>query len=188
MRKRRKALLWTLIGFLFVTAVVLVSTQPPRHDNQPVYNGRTLAQWLDMGGHSGKRGVWGPRNDGRGPTREQLDEAVQAVRAIGTNAFPSLLEWITYRASRPTMFCKDAVHALPMPHGARDLLYLTVGGGKNEIRQDLAELGFTILNTNALPAREALSKLVREENDAGNPWRQSYFEKILFSVTNTPGQ
>src|SRR5215472_6533589 len=104
MRKRRKAFVWTLIGLSFLIAIVLVSTQPPRHDNQPIYNGRTLEQWLDVGAHSPNARVWGPRNDGRGPTPEQLDEAAQAVRAIGTNAIPTLLQWISYRASPPKRY------------------------------------------------------------------------------------
>ena len=73
-----------------------------------------------------------------------------------------------------------------MPGLVRDFLFMTVGGGRHETRSDLGELGFALLNTNAPPAREELSKLVRDANDAGEPWRQSYFETILFSVTNTP--
>ena len=170
MRKRRKALLWTLTGLLFVLAVVLVSTQSPRRDNQPVYNGRTLTQWLDVGAHSPNRRVWGLRNDGRGPTPEQLNEAAQAVRAIGTNAIPFLLEWISYRANGPQRFFKGVL-GFPLPGPVRDFLFMTVGGGKYEIRSDLGELGFALLHTNALPAREALSKLVRDANNAGEPWR-----------------
>jgi len=182
MRKRRKALVWTLIGFLFVFAVVLVSTQPPRRHNQPVYNGRTLAQWLDVGAHSPNARVWGPRNDGRGPTPQQLRQAEESVRAIGSNAIPTLLEWISYKPSPPKRFFRGLLQSLPMPNDARDFL---VGGYKHENRSDLAVLGFALLNTNALPAREELSKMVREEKVR---WRQGALGDVLFSVTNTPGQ
>ena len=186
MRKRRKALLWTLVGLLIVFAVVLVFQAPPRV-KQPVYNGRTLEKWLDVGAHSGKWGVWGPRNDGKGPTPQQLREAEKSVRAIGTNAIPTLLDWISYRASPFRRSSKDVISVLP-PGQARDFLLFTVAGYKHEIRSELGDMGFAILNTNALPAREALSKLVRDSKDAGELWRQKYFEDVLFTITNTPGQ
>ena len=180
MLKRRKALVWTLIGLSFVIAIVLVL--PPPHDYQPVYNGRTLAQWLDVGAHSPNARVWGPRNDGKGPTPEQLSEAAQAVRAIGTNAIPTLLQWISYKPSRPKRFIRGLLELLHMPQQA---MFFLSGGYKHETRSDLAQLGFAILNTNALPAREELSKLVRDANDAG---RQRALENIRFTITNTPGQ
>jgi len=152
MRKRRKALLWTVIGLSILIAVVLISIQPPPRDNQPVYNGRTLEQWLDVGAHSPNCRVWGPRNDGKGPTPQQLREAEESVRAIGTNAIPFLLEWISYRASPRTKSFRAALHLVPLPYQVRDFLLFTVAGYKYEIRSDLAELGFGLLNTNALPA------------------------------------
>jgi hypothetical protein len=188
MRKRRKAVVWSLIGLSILIAVVLVSIQAPRHAKQPVYNGRTLEQWLDVGAHSGKWGVWGPRNDGKGPTPQQLREAEESVRAIGTNAIPTLLEWISYRASPFRRSAKDVIARVPSAYGARDVLLFTVAGYKHEVRSELGDMGFAILNTNALPAREALSKLLRDSKDAGEPWRQKYFETILFTVTNTPSQ
>jgi hypothetical protein len=63
--------------------------------------------------------------------------------------------------------------------------YILTGGYRPESRTDLAVLGFALLNTNALPAREELSKMVRDEKDG---WRQSALGKVLFSVTNTPSQ
>ena len=96
------------------------------------------------------------------------------------------MTWVSYRASRHQIFWKDATHALP--HGARDFLFLTLGGGRHEVRSDLGEIGFALLSTNALPAREELSKLVRDAKDAGEPWRQKSFEKILFTITKTPSQ
>ena len=138
-----------------------------------------------LGAHSPNRRVWGPRNDGRGPTPQQLREAEESVRAIGTNAIPTLLEWIRYRATPFKRSTKDALARAPLPHEVRDFLLFTLAGYKHEIRSDLAELGFTLLNTNALPAREELSKLVRDSKDAG---RRSALGNTLFTITNTPGQ
>jgi hypothetical protein len=182
MWKRRKALVWTLVGLLFFLAILLVSTLSPPRANQPVYNGRTLERWLDVGAHSGNRRVWGPRNDGRGPTPEQLNEAAQAVRAIGTNAIPTLLQWISYKPSGPKRFTRGLLALLHMPPQAS---YILTGGYKPESRSDLAALGFALLSTNALPAHEELSKMVRDEKDGG---RQSDLGEVLFSVTNTPSQ
>jgi hypothetical protein len=127
--------------------------------------------------------VWGPRADGKGPTLEQIREAEESVRAIGTNALPFLLEWVSYEPGRPKQFFKGLVELGPFRGQARSLLNTTVY--KHENLSDLAELGFAVLNTNALPAREQLSKLVSNTKDAG---RQRAFGKILFTVTNTPGQ
>ena len=180
-------MLWTLVGLLIVFAVVLVFIQAPPRVKQPVYNGRTLEQWLDVGAHSPNARVWGPRNDGKGPTPQQLREAEESVRAIGTNAIPFLLEWTGYRPSYGKRFVRGilevTIDKTHMPWCVRgpyaDLAY------RREGLADLGALGFALLNTNALPAREELSNLVRDEKDGG---RQSALGKVLFTVTNTPGQ
>jgi hypothetical protein len=182
MRKRRKALLWTLLGLGIIVAVFFMLPQPSPPDNQPVYNGRTLEQWLDVGAHSGQHWVWGPRNDGKGPGPQQLREAEESVRAIGTNAIPTLLEWISYKPRSSKRFIRGLLTSLHMP---QQVTFFLSGGYKHESRSDLAALGFALLSTNALPASEGLSKLVKDEKDGG---RQSALGTVLFSVTNAPSR
>jgi len=175
MRKRRKTLVWTFVGLLVVAGAFLIFTRPqlPR-DNQPVYNGRTLAQWLDITTRVGaNRGYTTP---------QQVAAAEYAVRVIGTNAFPSLLKWTQYKTSSAKGVFFFACDETPMPGRARGMLW-----GLSHRREQLAELGvqgFHILHTNAF-AFEALSKMA---SDTNNPLTQIPSAKALLTVTNTPGQ
>jgi hypothetical protein len=173
MRKRRKAFVWTFVGLLVVVGAFLIFTRPqlPRV-NQPVYNGRTLVQWLDTTTRVGaNRGYY---------TTQQVAAAEDAVRVIGTNAFPSLLEWTHYKTSSAKRFFFFAFDETPMPGPARGMLW-----GLSHRREQLAELGvqgFRILHTNAF-AFETLSKMA---NDTNNPLTQIPAAKALITVTNTP--
>jgi hypothetical protein len=172
MRKRRKALVWTLIGLLFVFAVVLVFAPPRHHNNQPVYKGLTLAQWLDRA------------NGARHATPEEIKEAEDAVRAIGTNAYPCLLEWTGYKPSlaKRRFFGRFANIFLNGPPVLRMLVTdkLWNLSHRRERLADLAVQGLGILHTNAL-AFEALSKMA---SDTNNPWQESA-AKALLTITNT---
>jgi hypothetical protein len=171
MRKRGKALFWTLIGLSIVIAVVIVSTILPLRDNQPVYNGRTLTQWLETTTRIGAN---------RGSTTPQQVEAAEyAVRAIGTNAFPFLVKWTQYKTSSAKRYFFGVFENTPMPGYLRGRLW-----GLTHRREELAELGvqgFRLLHTNAF-AFEALSKMA---GDTNNPWMQMPAAKALLTVTNT---
>lgn len=180
MRKRRKALLWLLTGLLIVFGVILVS-EPPRHrGNQPVYKGLTLAQWLDVVANHRINGSFPTFRKGRphskNATPEQIHEAEEAVHAIGTNALPSLLKWISYEPSHAKRFYRGVYELLPLPR--YPFLY------RNEELVNLAVQGFAILNTNALPAAEELARMA---NDTNHVMRQQRAAKVLNTVTNAPG-
>jgi hypothetical protein len=183
MRKRRKALLWTLIAFLIVLAVILVSTPPRHRNNQPVYKGLTLRQWLDVVARHRVNGYFTTYQKGRPPARdatpEEIKEAEDAIRAIGTNAFPCLLEWTGYKPSSAKRFIFGVLE--PLPQCVYSPLWSLTH--RREILAQQAVHGFRILHTNAL-AVEALSNLA---SDSNNPW-QILAAKALLTVTNTPGQ
>jgi len=168
MRKRRKALFWTLFGLLFVFAVAF------HRNNEPVYNGFTLAQWLD-------------RVDGaRHATPEEIKEAEDAVRAIGTNAFPCLLEWTGYKPglAKRRFFGRFEYIFLNKTLVATyvtDKLWLLTH--RREMLAEKAVHGLRVLHTNAF-AFEALSKMA---SDTNNPWQESA-AKALLTVTNTPAR
>ena len=72
-----------------ITALVLAAlgtilwiVLSPR-EHEPVYQGKTLTYWLSD--------FW----PGRSPTPEKLEQDKLAVRQIGTNAIPILLQWIS---------------------------------------------------------------------------------------------
>jgi hypothetical protein len=171
MRKRRKALLWTLLGLALIVGVFFMLPQPSRPDNQPFYKGRPLVYWLDVTTRVGaNKGYYTP---------QQVDAAEEAVRAIGTNAFPSLLQWTQYKTSagkRAFFYALDEMPGIVARH-----LH-----GFTHRREELAELGvqgFRILHTNAF-AFEALSKMA---SDTNNPWQEPA-SKALLTITNTPAR
>jgi hypothetical protein len=175
MRKHRKALVWSLVALLVVIGVFLIFAQlQPEFDNQPVYNGRTLAQWLDTASRRNEV------NSGR-ITLQQIDLAEDAIRAIGTNAYPCLLKWTRHRPSFAKRFFFGILEMTPMLRPLQGKLW-----GLTHRREQLAELGvqgFRILHTNAF-AFETLSKMA---SDTNNPWMQEPAGEALLTITNTPG-
>src|SRR5712672_4804 len=128
MRKRRKALIWTFVGLLIAAVAFFVSTQlQPRLDNQPIYYGRTLAQWLNI---AARRGDVNRGNT----TLQQIDVAEDAIRVIGTNALPFLLEWTQYKPRSAKRFFFFVFDETPMPGPVRGPLW-----GLTHRREILAE-------------------------------------------------
>src|SRR5437773_5748631 len=79
-----------VIAFLLVTVLGLLIWGPSR-PRDPVFEGRTLTSWLDH--HVASSAASPPYNS---PGWKKAD---QALRSIGTNAIPTLLEMI--RAKDP---------------------------------------------------------------------------------------
>jgi hypothetical protein len=101
----RRFFLWALVLGGVVVGACLALRQP-----QPEYRGRSLSQWLTRYGRSGDDEL-------------RRREAADAVRQIGTNAIPYLVENIRYET--PEWMCKvaRATERLPGP------LYGLVGIG-----------------------------------------------------------
>ena len=183
MWKRRKALLWTLVGLLIVFAVVLVST-PPR---QPVYKGLTLVQWLDVVERHRVNFTTsnGRPTPGRDATPDEIKDAEDAVRAIGTNAFPFLLRWTGYKPSPAKRLFRGILEVtIDKTHVHWFVTDAAIGlAYRREFLAELGVQGFRILHTNAF-ALETLSKLAADTN---NPLMQEPAAKALTTVSNTPG-
>jgi hypothetical protein len=192
MRKRRKALLWTLIGLLFVFAVAFVFTPPGHRNNQPVYKGLTLAQWLDVVARHRVNGYFTTYKKGRPPakdaTPEEIKEAEDAIRAIGTNAYPCLLEWTGYKPglAKRRFFGRFVNIFINSPPVLRMLVTDKIWNltHRRERLADQAVHGFRVLHTNAF-AFETLSEMA---SDTNNPWMQIPAAKVLLTITNTPAR
>ena len=185
MRKRRKALLWSLIGLSIVIAVVLVSMPPPHRNNQPVYKGLTLRQWLDVVARHRVNGYFTTYQKGRPPARdatpEEIKEAEDAIRAIGTNAFPCLLEWTGYKPGSAKRFFFGVIEPILPQRVFNPLWGLT---HRREVTAEQAVHGFRILHTNAF-AFVALSKMA---SDTNHPLTQIPAAKAVLTITNTPAR
>ena len=80
MRKTRAA---AIAAVVFATLGVLLWILLRPGEREPVYQGKTLTYWLSD--------FW----PGRNVSREKLEQDRLAVRQIGTNATPTLLQWIS---------------------------------------------------------------------------------------------
>ena len=81
-RKTRVAAIAALVLVALAT-VCWIGSSPREHE--PVYQGRSLTYWLSD--------FW----PGRNPAHERIEQDELAVRQIGTNAVPVLLQWISAR-------------------------------------------------------------------------------------------
>ncbi len=150
MRKRRKLLIAS--GCALVAATVVIWLWPegePPEKPEPSYNGIPLSEWLATC-HAGV----GPWDVG--------GAAERAVRSIGTNALPFLMEWIRYELPpRRARLLRLATFHTGDDCGA-EVVYRKAAIEGNWVRKaELAGLGFVILNTNgalAVPELEALMR------------------------------
>jgi HEAT repeat protein len=88
MRVSRKKIAWSGFVILVAILVCIFCFKPPAR-KEPVYQGKTLTQWLKQLDDGEVYGI----SSGSLPTfsRAQI-EAAEAIRAIGTNALPLLLK------------------------------------------------------------------------------------------------
>lgn len=151
-RRRSKIFLLAACALIAIVAACFFSL---RDNDEPSYHGRTLSQWLE---HC-------PLVDGIPPESDEEQQAVAAVRAIGSNAVPTLLLWRHATNSLRKDWIDKQITNLPdwLRHssivekiyatGARQKHYLALGA-------------FHILRTNALPH---LPELMREFKSATTP-------------------
>jgi hypothetical protein len=152
MRSRRKLLLAGLGAAVIIASLIAAFARSASSEKpQPRYKDRQLSEWLAM-----CRPGDGPWDTG--------GEAERAVRLIGTNALPFLLEWIRYELPpwRQTLL-RFATRPVPgktleegkIVYGQSRIL------GRSTRLAELAQLGFVILNTNAIPAIPDLERLMK---------------------------
>jgi len=145
--------------------------KPPKQSRNVVLTPARLS-WSSERRTNGWRITEGPKETGGVPTEAEL-----AVRAMGTSALPILLEWFRYE----------------LPLGRRILLKLatfrvqgktleegkTIYGsslivGKKARRAEKADLGFVILNTNAVSAIPELEALMKNNHKPDRSLRAIY--------------
>jgi len=135
-----------VVGACVVAGILAVTLWPG--DREPSYQGKKLSEWLEM--YSGAMHAGFEKSPGR-------LEAEDAVRHIGTNAIPLLLEWVRYEppAWRDQVWRKMRLgRRLETDFVARHVL------GKEFFHSELAQYGFAILGPEAECAVPELTKLV----------------------------
>ena len=121
--------------------------------SEPRYGGKTLREWLE----------W--PSPGLRTTYTMPDASRDALRNIGTNALPCLLEWLAYERPR---WRDKAVHAYEkLPSGLHSRAVENwLDNQAVEKKAHLGILGFEILGPDAAPAVSGLMRLLKESRSA----------------------
>jgi hypothetical protein len=128
-----------------------------------VYQGKKLSEWLQVWSVSG--------------SRVEADEAEAAVHAMGTNALPFLLKWVTYQNPR----WKDQLWGSGFVPGfvRKSQLMQELGGTAAEARASHAMLGFRALGPlQASPAVPELLRVARSGQKVAS-WRAVQVLEII---------
>lgn len=127
---------------LVVVGIVLAWVWMPSRPGEPVYQGKTVTEWLDLG-----------LRLGRGPTgRSVCDEP---IRNIGTNAIPTLLVMLAARESRIELIINN--WKVRFLKNASSL-------SRAEAQRARGVFGFEILGERGKPALPELISLLQSRN------------------------
>ena len=146
---RRRVLFAALALGLVCLAAALVW----RNSGQPRYGGRTLSEWL---------AICVPRRGRARKPAAEVQAAQQAVRQIGANALPYLMEWMR-DGSEPWQLKLDGMLERVASGGAA-VPQSTAYGEFVSRKRDWAMAGFRALGAQGAPAAPSLVKLMIETN------------------------
>lgn len=142
---KRRSLWITALSFLLLGGLVLGIRSARVAD--PEYKGRHLSEWMRMVRDDPVLSAHDPRSQ----------EAIQIIREMGTNALPSLLDWMSYQPPlSPYAFNPVFKH---LPSGAISSPLLR-WGFENEERQQLADKAALVLGLLGPAAAPAIPELV----------------------------
>jgi hypothetical protein len=162
--KRRRVLIILAVAFIF--AIVAVMVWPMKEE--PVYQGKKLSEWFLESRYYYNQPGWG---------ETEGNESANAVREIGTNALPFLLDWTRYRRPAWRARLLPAFNALT-PWIKRMPVVRSVSDDRQVARAELAPYGFALLGPRAVSAVPALCCLVHPTNAA--PLRAAILKTEVF--------
>jgi hypothetical protein len=103
-----------ITGLVFVAAVVAVVVWPRKRE--PEYQGKKLSEWLEIYERNSLVLQVGYGKSGDSTTKvKRMEEARDAIKQIGTNGVPFLLQWIAYEPKPPTQTSWLERHQLRFP-------------------------------------------------------------------------
>lgn len=157
MRASRKKTFWG--GLIILAAIVVcILCLRPAGRREPVYRGKTLTQWLKRLDDGEAFGI----SSGRLPsfTGAQI-EAAEAIRAIGTNALPLLMDDIRAHPSEKDVWIQlnRKLDRFTMNHFGRRSFGLADVTSEDRIRWRAAQ-GLSALGPLAKPAVPELTRLL----------------------------
>jgi len=144
-------------------------------EREPEYNGKKLSEWIDVAGLALSKINGDPMEqagiacDLNNPP--EVTEAVAAVRAIGTNAFPLLLKWVSDgRAPWEKTILRTCSKLPPRVH---DKVASWINHKHNR-STGRAFTGFAILRKKAAPAVPKLVDIVEHSKSEDSKWMALY--------------
>lgn len=145
--------------FISTAAIFCLLVVPAGQATEPVINGRALSEWLvSLHASPSDEEVSAATQQNMDPTRlvaQKQGLAQEAIRQIGTNALPTLLDLVSVGEKNRLKVAKQ-IKSQDIRESLRD--------GRPEFREavrGMAAEGFAILGTNAEPAIPQLTKLLR---------------------------
>jgi len=147
-RKRKRLLL----AFAGIVAVVAGRFLFLNHNTEPTYDGRPLSEWVVIAA---------PMNPSP-YTQSEKEAATEAIRAIGTNAVPHLVEWIGYEPKGLRKLMSLGYRMVPNRFQTNPSVLFVAD--KPAIRALGAEESFSIFGPSAAPAIPALAQILRSTN------------------------
>lgn len=133
------------------------------HSREPEYQGKRLSAWLEDLSHEPKPEEMGDEERGSAAFQARIAKVTEAVRAIGTNALPFLLEWS--RTSPTKSPLRDKIQDLL---DKQSLLNIQLPERKDQL--GLAFEGLFALGPAAAPAIPELGRLLERDETS---WQAS---------------
>jgi hypothetical protein len=151
-------LLTAACGILTIVVILMLTSQ-----HEPTAQGHPLSYWIQ---------VYSGPTRGKPPTVQEVHEAAAAIKQIGTNAIPFLLEWMDYETPR---------WKLTLWISARKLLNLTGKSGPGKWLYAVpnlpdgwaAAMSFAALGPTAAPAIHQLE--VRAQRNSSERKSRAFF-------------
>jgi len=154
-------------ALVFVIVVFLVYLCWPQG---PFYHGRSLKAWLQDFTNPLRHASGIPLQNLPAEMGARMEGAQRAVKAIGTNAIPTLLQYVQAKDS-------GVGHVVAAPIAPRSFAGDWFPSASE--KHAMAQAGFTILAKDALPAEPALVALTRDNDPSV---RMTAFECLFFVV------
>jgi hypothetical protein len=177
----RAKLIALAIGTAFIGLIVLASWR----DREPSYQGEPLSYWIGL-----YRDTNGPY--GR-PTTAKLEIASNAVRHIGTNGIPWLVEWVAYDG----VGRRNKLRWLPKPLRRVSLLEQLCVDQTKELRAVDAGTALVTLGPEASPAFPELGRILTDADLFGAGTRALWILRkieepavptLAYAMTNKPSR
>jgi len=165
---RRYKWLLVLVVCLLAMISLWLAFRPPA---DPIYRGRTLTSWADQysNAHQGRQRAYLPSSSLR---YEGVDaEAEEAMRAIGTNAFPVVLKWLHFEDDHSSVRLYYSLGLDHLPSALRNRIRQWVFDDRGLRRAQEASQVLQVLGPDAVQIAPRLIRLCNKASEPDTAYR-----------------